>query len=211
MPGGARWHWASLIEFMLKTDETALPGTSADAKAIPVFEGTSEPFTPTVKVWLVDDNDELRTMIAELLGLQGGIDCARHFSSPDALLSALASKPGPDVILLDVQMGDRNGLDAVRPIKSLNRSTRVLMFTTCFNHSWRERALSDGASDYLLKSDPLERLAERIRCPALDPAPRADSRPRANPLGAKPSANPCPQKSPHLLSRTLEKLRSFWN
>jgi CheY-like chemotaxis protein len=50
---------------------------------------------------------ELRAAVAFSLGVSNN--------------SAPASKPGPDVILLDVQMGDRNGLDTVRPIKSLSR------------------------------------------------------------------------------------------
>lgn len=149
-----------MIKISASAPPAAATGASAPAPASPV------------RVWLVDDNESIRTLVAELLSLQGGIECARHFSSPDELLSALASKPGPDVILLDVQMGDRNGLDAVRPIKSLTRSTRVLMFTTCFNPKWRERALEDGASDFLLKSDSMENVAARIRCPAQDPAPQ---------------------------------------
>jgi DNA-binding NarL/FixJ family response regulator len=174
-----------------------------------------EPAAPNVSVWLVDDNDRLRTLVAEILGLQGGIVCARHFSSPDELLSTLASKPGPDVILLDVQMGDRNGLDAVRPIKSLTRSTRVLMFTSCFNPEWRERALGDGASGYLLKSDRLETVAARIRCAAEDPIPGSYSRRRARrPVdcsGSDPANQPRMNKPPRLLSRTLGLLRGFWN
>ena len=158
--------------------ETTAPATPS-SNAIAVTSGDSPSFAPNVKVWLVDDNAELRALVAEVLGRQAGIECARHFSSPDALLSELASKPGPDVILLDVQMGDRNGLDAVRPIKSLTRSTRVLMYTTCNNPEWRERALYDGASDYLLKSYEVERLAARIRCPASDPAPGNCTRRRA--------------------------------
>jgi DNA-binding NarL/FixJ family response regulator len=170
---------------------------------------------PNVRVWLVDDNDEIRKMVADLLGHQGGIECARHFSSPDTLLSTLASKPGPDVILLDVQMGERNGLDAVRPIKSLTRSTRVLMFTTCNNPEWRERALSEGASDYLLKSSPLEQVARRIRCPANDPASTPRSCRRLNGSAersvSRPYVNPAVEKSPRFLSRTLQMLRSLSN
>ena len=130
-------------------------------------------------------------------------------------MSELASKPGPDVILLDVQMGDRNGLDAVRPIKSLTRSTRVLMFTTCYNSEWRKRALDDGASDYLLKTDAMETVAARIRCPANDPVP--SSRPRRRPNRSaerfvpRHYVNPMVDKSPRLLSRTLKMLRSLWN
>src|ERR1035438_6838906 len=178
---------------------------------ITVTSGTNQSFTPNVRVWLVDDNDELRSLVAEVLGRQDGIECARHFSSPDALLSELASKPGPDVILLDVQMGDRNGLDAVRPIKSLTRSTRVLMFTTCYNRDWRERALSDGASDYLLKNSPMENVAARIRCPANDPAPNSYPRRRSNCSPERPlenhQASSITDHSPRLLSRALKKLR----
>src|ERR1043165_9280528 len=81
---------------------------------------------PNVSVWLVDDNDCFRTTLAEILGRMRGIQCARHFSSPDALLSKLASDIGPDVILLDIQMRDRNGLDAIGSIKALARTTQVL-------------------------------------------------------------------------------------
>ena len=177
-------------------------------------EASTQASAPNVRVWLVDDNDQLRGMIADILTQFGGIDCARHFSSPDALLSELASKPGPDVILLDVQMGDRNGLDAVRPIKSLTRSTRVLMFTTCFNPEWRERALGDGASGYLLKSEAMEKVAARIRCPANDPAPKTYARRRPNCAANPPQRQPVKsgtENAAHLLSRTLKALRSLWN
>lgn len=189
--------------------------TAPPAAAIPVTAGPVQTFSPPVRVWLVDDNDQLRTLMAEVLSRQGGIECARHFSSPDALLSTLASKPGPDVILLDVQMGDRNGLDAVRPIKSLTRSTRVLMFTTCYNQAWRERALGEGASDYLLKSDAMEKVAARIRCPADDPATNSRPRRRADCSAPKPmqshQATADTDKTPRLLSRTLKVLRFFSN
>jgi DNA-binding NarL/FixJ family response regulator len=215
LPANNFWHWSSYQRAMETIAETTSPAVQEVNGAISVTAGLAESLAPNVRVWLVDDNDELRTLVAEVLDRQDGIECARHFSSPDALLSELASKPGPDVILLDVQMGDRNGLDAVRPIKSLTRSTRVLMYTTCFNPEWRERALDEGASDYLLKSYAVERVAARIRCPANDPAPGNYSRRRINRSTARPSqryyVNPAADKSPRLLSRTLEMLRSLMN
>lgn len=194
---------------------TSGQSTSVPSGTIPVTSGPSESFTPNVSVWLVDDNDQFRTLVAELLGRREGILCARQFSCPDALLSALASKPGPDVILLDVQMGDRNGLDAVRPIKSLARSTRVLMYTTCYDQEWREQALSDGASDYLLKTDPVDKVVARIRFPADDPAPSPYPRRRPKPAAerstSKSHASSIANESARSLSRTLKKLRSLWN
>lgn len=196
-------------------NETSGPATPIAIETIAVTAGRVQSSTPSVSVWLVDDNARFRTLVAEMLGRRDGIQCARQFSSPDALLSALASKPGPDVILLDVQMGDRNGLDAVRPIKSLARSTRVLMYTTCHDQQWRERALRDGASDYLLKTDPVEKVVARIRVPADDSPPKAYPRRRtersAEKSVPKSPVIPAAEESVHALRRTLKMLRSFWN
>lgn len=200
---------------MLTTDEISRPTARQSGGLVTVASDRNQAFSPNVSVWLVDDNDQLRTLVAEILGHQDGIVCARHFSSPDELLSTLASKPGPDVILLDVQMGDRNGLDAVRPIKSLTRSTRVMMFTTCNNREWRARAFGDGASDYLLKSEAMEKVVARIRCPANDPNPNASFRRRSRrssecSVTVQP-AQPTADKSPRFLRRTLGMIRALWN
>jgi len=182
--------------------------TSAPAAGFSEMKtATAKALKSKVKVWLVDDNDSLRKLVGELLNHEEGIECARHFSSPVNLLSTLASHPGPDVILLDVQMGEHNGLDAVRPIKSLAPATRVLMFTSCFNPEWRERALSDGASDYLLKTSEFKKVAARIRCPANDTDSQLYRRRRVLPSASKPVAD----RSPWLLSRALGKLRTWWN
>src|SRR5437868_2400883 len=100
----------------------------------------SEPQLP-LEVWLVDDDNEFRGFIADILNRESGLECSRHFPGPDDALSALASKPGPDVILLDIQMRNRNGLDAIKPIKSLARNTRVILFTTFYDSERHHRAL----------------------------------------------------------------------
>lgn len=140
---------------MIDTDTSASPAPDAG-------EIRSAP----IRLWLVDDNDRLRHTLAELLGREPGIECTRSFSSATAALSALASKSGPDVILLDVQMGPENGLDAVRPIKSLSRHTRVFMFTTLEDGQARARALEEGASGFLLKRYPIGEIVDSIRRPA---------------------------------------------
>lgn len=137
-----------------------LPKTEVQSNAATSTHSTGQP--GPVHVWLVDDHANLRNLIAESLERIGGIVCTRQFDSPNALLSALASRIGPDVILLDVQMGELNGLDAIPAIKSLSRATRVLMFTTFYDYERHQQALESGASGFLLKSDPLERVAGSI-------------------------------------------------
>jgi len=115
-----------------------------------------------VQVWLVDDNNRLRSLIAESLERGGSVHCARQFDSPNGLLSTLASRSGPDVILLDVQMGELNGLDALPAIKSLARETRVFMLTTFFDPAWHRQAMESGASGYYLKGDSMDKLLASI-------------------------------------------------
>ena len=124
-----------------------------------------------INIWLVDDSQRVRATLMEILGRCEGIRCTGSFHSPNAMLSALASKAGPDVILLDIQMGEVCGLDAIRPIKSLSRSTQVLMLTTFFDQESKNRALTDGASDFLLKGFPIEQIVSSIQRAAKNPAP----------------------------------------
>lgn len=142
------------------------PELSPANDASAALGATPSPSPGPVQVWLVDDHATLRTLIAESLERQGGIVCTRQFDSPNALLSALASRLGPDVILLDVQMGELSGLDAIPAIKSLSRSTRVLMLTTYYDYESHQVAMDAGASDFLLKTYPVERIAQSVCCRA---------------------------------------------
>lgn len=182
-----------------------------------------QPATAPLRLWVVDDNDRLRNTVTELLGRTQGIECTRSFSSATAALSALASKAGPDVILLDIQMGNENGLDAVRPIKSLSRNTRVFMFTSLSDEMARVQARDNGASGFLLKRCPIEEIVETIRGPGeFDGHPVSRRRRRAATL-ENPTATCASEKRPQIASpvrseskpdvfqRCLGALRSFWN
>jgi DNA-binding NarL/FixJ family response regulator len=168
------------------------PRINDSAAPVQIPVASEPPASPApIKVWLVDDDDGFRTLLAGLLIKQQGIDCPRHFSSPDAVLSALASKTGPDVLLLDIQMRDQNGLDAIRPIKSLARSTRVLMLTTFYDSGRHSRALEEGASGFLLKTCDVHRLVEHIRTPDASGlgCPRGRrARPHVEPIAEVPTS-----------------------
>jgi len=175
-----------------------------------------------IRLWLVDDNDRLRNTVAELLARVQGIECARSFSSATAALSALASKAGPDVILLDIQMGSENGLDAVRPIKSLSRNTRVFMFTTLADEYAKVQARENGASGFLLKRCPIDEIVQTIRKPGEFDGLPVTRRRRA--VAAENLTSGCPsgkrlqaavatrtEAKPDVFQRCLGALRNFWN
>ncbi len=147
-------------------DMTVLPGSSAGSD---LANSPPNPGHP-IRVWLVDDNRAFRGVLAEILAEVSGFDCSREFSSADAVLSALAAEAPPDVILLDNQMPGLYGAEAVRPIKWLAASTRVIMLTTCFDGLLQQRVLRDGAADFLQKSASVETIAQRIRVALAKPA-----------------------------------------
>jgi DNA-binding NarL/FixJ family response regulator len=106
----------------------------------------------TISVWLVDDDDDIRELMADLLNRQSRIVCPRQFSTTTAALEALAHETPPDVLLLDVNLGRQNGVEAIGPIKAQAPSTKVLMFTTFFDGLAESAAREAGASGFLLKS-----------------------------------------------------------
>lgn len=116
-----------------------------------------------IRIWLVDDSDNFRMLLADLLNGEAGIEVTRQFSSPEGALEALAGGAAPEAILLDIQMGLYNGLDAIRPIKALAPNTHVLMLTTSAEPASRERAFREGASDFMMKSFTWTEIVERIR------------------------------------------------
>jgi CheY-like chemotaxis protein len=114
------------------------------------------------RVWLVDDNARIRSLLASLLS-EEGFDCEREFSNPVDALAALAQETAPDIILLDIEMGEHNGLEAIRPMKAAAKDTHVLMLTTFAGPGSRERAFRDGASDFMLKSWSPQEIASHMR------------------------------------------------
>lgn len=139
---------------ILETEPTSAPDALLAARKCE--------FTP-IRIWLVDDNSAFRSLLVSLLECEGGFDCVRQFSSPPDVLKALAEGNGPDVILLDIEMGEHNGLDAIRPIKALAPQTHVLMLTTFAAPGARQQAFREGASDFMLKTWTMAEIALHIR------------------------------------------------
>jgi DNA-binding NtrC family response regulator len=125
-------------------------------------------------VWIVDDDRELRSLLAQLLGRAGGLGRPREFYSPRLLLAALQREAPPDAILLDIQLGDENGLDYIKPIKTLAPKTRVFVLTTFYDADREARAFAAGASGFLLKSESIDSIIAQIRPVGASPKWAAD-------------------------------------
>ena len=118
---------------------------------------------PPVSIWLVEDNHTFRSTLARVLGRVDGMECTQHFANAEDAQDALQGGAVPDVILLDVELPGRNGIEAIAQIKSTSPSTRVIMLTVFDDHEKVFRAICAGASGYLLKTSSVERIVESVR------------------------------------------------
>ena len=136
-----------------------------EAKGIDATDRTSANGSKrrVLRVWLVDNNAPLRELFAHLLTQQPGIGCTRQFASAEALLATLAEERPPDMVILDVHLGGQSGLSAIRPVKKLAPSVKVLMLTMFNNTHYEQEAFRSGASGFLLKSYALDEITALIQ------------------------------------------------
>jgi DNA-binding NarL/FixJ family response regulator len=66
------------------------------------------------------------------------------------------------VMLLDVELAGMNGIEGLKKIKVISPTTRVIMLTVFEDHERVFRAICAGASGYLLKTSPFERILESV-------------------------------------------------
>lgn len=123
-----------------------------------------------LRVWVVVENSALRGLFSQLLSQQPGIRCTRQFASAESILATLKEERPPDLVLLDVHLGQQSGLAAIRPIRKLAPKVRVLMLSMFSNSYYEAEAFRAGASGFLLKSYELAELTTLIHLAYRKPA-----------------------------------------
>ncbi|WP_395107153.1 response regulator [Actinomadura sp. SCN-SB] len=112
-----------------------------------------------IRVLLADDEAMIRAGVRAILSADPGIEVvAEAGDGREAIDLALAHRP--DVALLDIRMPRLDGLAAVPELRRLVPGTALIMLTTFGEDDYIARALSEGASGFLLKAgDPRELIA----------------------------------------------------
>jgi DNA-binding NarL/FixJ family response regulator len=117
----------------------------------------------TIRVLLVDDQDLVRAGFAMVLGSQPDIEVAGEAADGRAAVRLARERPA-DVMVMDVQMPELDGVAATREICQAAQRPRVLILTTFDLDEYAFAALRAGASGFLLKSAPPEELLYAVRC-----------------------------------------------
>ena len=130
-----------------------------DARVVVKHEhGEPEP----IRVLVVDDQELFRRGLTMLLAAEDGIEVVGE--AGDGIEGTTLARPtAPDVVLLDIRMPKRSGIEACLAIKEAVPSAKIIMLTVSDEEADLYEAVKSGASGYLLKDSSIDEVAQAVR------------------------------------------------
>lgn len=115
-----------------------------------------------IRIAIVEDDKELRELLRKRMERAENVRVVGTFLQAEHYLEKLPDLEA-DVVLMDINMPGKNGIDCVREAKAIKPEVQYLMLTIFENPVYIFEALCAGATGYLLKSTSSEELLEAIR------------------------------------------------
>jgi len=111
---------------------------------------------------IIEDDERVSHYLAEQIQLSMQVKDLRIFKDGETALQELASQP-VEVGLFDVNLPGMSGIDCIQRLKMLHPKMQMMVLTVYDNTDTIFQALEAGATGYLLKSTPAEKVVEAIR------------------------------------------------
>ena len=144
----------------------------------------------SIRVLCVDDHRIVRDGIALILAREPDIAVVASAASAEEAVVEF-TRHQPDITLMDLRLGDRSGIDAIKEIRREYPDARIIVLTMYQGDEDIHRALSAGAATYLLKdtlSDDLIRVVREVHAGGRPMPP--DVRARLDQRAAQPTLTP---------------------
>ena len=116
----------------------------------------------TIRILSADDHPLLREGVGALIASQGDMRLVAEASNGREAVEQFRSHR-PDITLMDLQMPDMSGIDAIIAIRSEFPDARIIVLTTYAGDALCKRAMKAGAQAYILKSNVRKDLLDTIR------------------------------------------------
>ena len=115
-----------------------------------------------IKLLICDDQEVVREGLRAILGTVPGIEVVGVVANGAEAVESVPSL-GPDVVLMDLNMPIKNGVQATREIAAAHPDVKVLVLTTYDAEEWVIDAIRAGAAGYMLKDAPRDQLVAAIK------------------------------------------------
>lgn len=114
------------------------------------------------RILLVDDHPIMRHGLAQLIRMEPDLDiCGECGSAADGLVTM--GKLKPDLVVVDLTLPDKNGLELIKDIQAMYPGTRCIVLSMHDESLYAERALRAGARGYVMKEAAAENLINAIQ------------------------------------------------
>ncbi|HVT68237.1 MAG TPA: response regulator transcription factor [Trebonia sp.] len=115
-----------------------------------------------IRVLLAEDQAMIREALAALLSFEDDIEVVAQVGRGDEVTRA-ATDAKPDVALLDIEMPGMDGLTAAAALRQTCPDIKIIILTTFGRPGYLRRAMESGASGFVVKDSPADKLARTIR------------------------------------------------
>ena len=116
----------------------------------------------TIKVMIVDDHELIREGLSKIIDMENDIDIVYKAKSGIEALEVIKDIK-PDVILLDINMGELNGIESLKKIKASGSKTKIIMLTVYDDVEYISQSVNLGANGYVLKDSDSDTLIKTIK------------------------------------------------
>jgi len=113
-----------------------------------------------VRVLVVDDTEHVRTMLADMLSLDGFDVVGQAWDADSAV--AVATQCRPDIAIMDLRLPGIDGIEATRRLRQACPATSVILYTAYLTEEIQAAAADAGASHCLRKTDGLLELEREL-------------------------------------------------
>lgn len=118
----------------------------------------------STNIWIVEDHELFAKQIRRLLAGEDDLKCTHHFTNAGDLFDKLRfTNERPDLLLLDLGLPRRDGLEVLSELRTALPEVKVLILTAYDDREKVYRAICSGASGYLLKTADPDEILSGIR------------------------------------------------
>ena len=122
----------------------------------------SDSTIPPIRVLLVDDHPVVRYGVKHILDSEPDIEVVGDFEGMRGIEEAINALQ-PDVVLLDLELGDIQGVDALRQLREIAPQLKVIVYTSHDEEEYIIQAAELGVDGYLLKGSPKDEIVGAVR------------------------------------------------
>jgi DNA-binding NarL/FixJ family response regulator len=120
------------------------------------------PASPKTRILIVDDHPMMREGLAQLIGREADLTVCGEAEDAAQALDAV-KKMVPHLILIDITLNGRNGLELIKDVQSITPETLILVISMHDESLYAERVLRAGGRGYVMKQEGGKKIMQAIR------------------------------------------------